>query len=367
MQGAQAPVTPVTRLSPTVDITAVREVVAFQAAACAQSGSPLYGRILDGVVADLDAGGVSAELLRGRGDDPFGSALPLRFLGGVHRIVLDGRAPELAAFYPSVGGTDAGDPVPAFLLTLRRHREEIDRRIDDGVQTNEVGRSAVLVGGYAEVARRTDLPLRVLEVGSSAGLNLRWDHYAYVLGDGAVVGDPTSPVRFEGIWEGPPPPLPSRFEVAERRGCDRSPIDPTTPEGRLTLLAFVWPDQPDRIARLEAAIEVARRVPAVLDAAEAPAWVTAQLDEPRADVATVVAHSIVLQYLSPEARRRFRGAIEAAGARATHASPIAWLRMEPAGERAELRMTMWPLGEERVLATAGYHGRPVWWGDDGSG
>jgi hypothetical protein len=357
----------VTRFDRTVDITAVRDVVAFQAAACAQSGSPLYGRILDGVVADLDAGGVSADLLRGRGDDPFGSALPLRFLGGVHRIVLDGRAPELAAFYPSVGGTDTGDPVPAFLLTLRRHRDEIDRRIDDGVQTNEVGRSAVLVGGYAVVAERTMLPLRVLEVGSSAGLNLRWDHYAYALDDGTVLGDPSSPVRFEGVWDGPPPPLPRSFDVAERRGCDRNPIDPTTADGRLSLLSFVWPDQPARIARLEAAIEVARRVPATIDAADAPEWVAAQLAEPTPGLATVVTHSIVFQYLSPEARRRFRSTVDAAGARATGAAPLAWLRMEPAGDRAELRLTAWPDGEERVLATAGYHGLPVWWGDDGSG
>lgn len=350
-----------------MDITAVREVVAFQAAACAHSGSPLYGRILDGVVADLDAGGVSADLLRARGDDPFGSALPLRFLGGVHRIVLDGRAPELAAFYPSVGGTDPGDPVPAFLQTLRRHHDEVDRRTDDGVQTNEVGRSAVLAGGYAVVAERTALPLRVLEVGTSAGLNLRWDHYAYVLDDGFVAGDPASPVRFEGMWEGSPPPLPSAFEVAERRGCDRHPIDPTTADGRLALLSFVWPDQPDRIARLESALEVARRVPVELDAADAPTWITDQLTQPQPGVATVITHSIVLQYLSPEGRRRFRGAVEVAGGRATAFAPVAWLRMEPAGDRAELRLTTWPGGDEHVLATAGYHGRPVWWGDDGSG
>ena len=60
------------------------------------------------VVADLRTGGVTAELLTGRGDDPVGSALALRFLGSVHRIVLDGRAPDLAAFYPSMGGVERG-------------------------------------------------------------------------------------------------------------------------------------------------------------------------------------------------------------------------------------------------------------------
>ena len=51
---------------------------------------------------------MAAELLTGRGDDPVGSALALRFLGAVHRIVLDGRAPDLAALYPSVGGVSDG-------------------------------------------------------------------------------------------------------------------------------------------------------------------------------------------------------------------------------------------------------------------
>lgn len=335
--------------------------MAFQATACADSSSPLYGRVLDAVVADLRAGDVCAELLTGRGDDPLGSALALRFLGGVHRIVLEGRAPELAAFYPSVGGHDRGDPGPAFLTTVRRHHAEVSRRIEDGVQTNEVGRAAVLVGGYAAVAARTLLPLRVLEVGASAGLNLRWDHFAYDIGR-CVAGDPDSPVRFSGVWEGEPPELPSAFAVAERAGCDRNPLDATTPEGRLTLMSYVWPDQIERFERLEAAIEVARRVPATVERADAAEWVAERLAQSTPGVATVVVHSIVLQYLSPENRSRFRDAITDAGRRASGAAPLAWLRMEPGGDRAELRLTTWPHGDERVLATAGYHGRPVWWG-----
>ena len=343
------------------ELTRVVEVVAFQGASCATGGSPLYGRILEGVVADLRAGGVCADVLLGRPEEPFATALTLRFLGAVHRIVLDGRAPELAAFYPSVGGTDAGDPVPAFLATVRRHGDEVRRRTGDGVQTNEVGRSAALVGGFAAVARRTDLPLRVLEVGASAGLNLRFDHFAYDTGT-TVAGDPESPVRFTGVWEGPPPELPACFTVASRRGCDRSPVDPTTDPGRATLRSYVWPDQLDRLQRLDAAIEVARRVPAPVEQADAAEWVAERLAEPAPGEATVVVHSIVLQYLDREQRARLRGAITEAGGRATGAAPLAWLRMEPGGERAEVRLTTWPRGEETVLGSAGYHGHPVWWG-----
>jgi hypothetical protein len=349
---------------PDADLDRVIEVVAFQAKACAQSSSPLYGRVLDAVVADLRAGGVSAQLLTGCGDDPVGSALALRFLGAVHRIVLEGRGPDLAAFYPSMGGVADGDPGPAFLAAVEHHRDEVSRRIDDGVQTNEVGRSGALVGGFAEVARATGLPLRVLEIGASAGLNLRWDHFAYDTGR-VVAGDPDSPVRFTRVWEGDPPDLPATFEVAERAGCDRHPIDAATPEGRLTLMSYVWPDQLERFDRLAAAIEVAARVPVVVEQADAADWVVTRLADPTPGRATVVVHSIVLQYLSHAARQRFRDALASAGARATARAPLAWLRMEPGGDRAEIRLTTWPGGADRLLATAGYHGRPVWWAANG--
>ena len=140
------------------------------------------------------------ELLAPHEHEPFGSALPLRFLGSVHRIVLEGRAPDLAAHYPSVGGMPGPDVEHVFEATVAEHADELARRIVDGVQTNEVGRSASLAGALLEVAR-LGRPLRLLEVGSSAGLNLRWDHYRYEAGDRAF-GDPDSPVRFDRPWTG---------------------------------------------------------------------------------------------------------------------------------------------------------------------
>ena len=86
-----------------------------------------------------------------------------------------------------------------------------------------------------------------------------------------------------------------------------------------------------------------------------------QLRELPTGTATVVFHSIVLQYLAVDSRHRMRDALHAAGARATDAAPLAWLRMEPAGESADLRLTWWPGGAEEVLATAGYHGGTIRW------
>jgi hypothetical protein len=228
------------------------------------------------------------------------------------------------------------------------------------VQTNEVGRAAALAPGLAELTRRFDRPLRLLEVGSSAGLLLRWDGYWYEAG-GTSLGDPASRLRFTDVWEGPPPDLGPGATVLDRRGCDVAPIDATSAEGRLTLLSFVWPDQVARFERLDAALAIAEGWPVEIDRADAGAWVEEQLEARADSCTTVVFHSIVLQYLPRDSRRRMVRAIERRGDQAGPDRPLAWLRMEPAGRLADVRLTTWPAGDTEVVAEVGYHGRPVRW------
>lgn len=338
----------------------IEQALAAQAAACDALGSPLYGRVLRGLSADVTAGGLTPELLCDRGfDRPLHDAVPLRLLGAVHRIVLRGEAPALAARYPSAGGTDdGGDPTADVLATMAAHRAEVEAGLQRNVQTNEVGRCAALVVGFAAVHDRYRLPLRLLEVGSSCGLNLRWDHYWYDTGASAM-GEPRSTVRFERVWEAPPPVLRPDVRVASRAGCDVAPLDAASADDRLTLLSFVWPDQAERFARLRAALAIAAEVPAPIAAADAGTWLAARLAAPADGTATVVFHSIVWQYLPADSKTVARAALAAAGARASDAAPLAWLRLEPAGPVAGLRLTTWPGGEDRLLATSSYHGPPV--------
>jgi hypothetical protein len=332
------------------------ERLRFQSRACGELGSPLYADLLARAAADVVAAGPSWELLCGHEGDSFGSALPLRLMGAVHRLVLGGELPELAALY-SDPERDPAATWQAFAGALASRREQLRPLLELPVQTNEVGRCAALLPGFLAVAAATGLPLRLLELGSSAGLNLRWDRYRYEA-EGFSWGDKAAAltISFELLGE---PPGAAPLTVAERRGCDAAPLDPTSKEGRLTLLAYLWADQAARAERTEAAIEVARAVPVEVERARAAAWLQALLAEPAAGVATVVFHSIVIQYLPEPERERVEDLLRGAGARASAEAPLAHLEMEPAGGSAGLWLTLWPGGEKRALGRAGYHGTPV--------
>jgi hypothetical protein len=330
----------------------------WQAGWCRRLGSPLYAGLLEQLADDIDVCWTVLEAQEGK---PESSALALRFMGAVHRLVLQGRAPELARFYPSAGGDNKRPGVwDVFRTTVAQHHDELIASTRRPVQTNEVGRAAALVGGFLEVARVTGLPLRLLELGSSAGLNLRWDHFRYEA-RGRTWGDPNSPVRLCDFNTDALPPFDTAAEVVERSGCDENALDPTTDDGRLTLMSYVWPDQTNRYRMLRGALQIAGRVSARVDHADAADWIGPRLAANRDGVATVVFHSIFWQYLSDEGKAGTRAALEEAAQTATRDAPFAWLRMEPGGEEARVELALWPDGGDRVVAESGYHGAHVRW------
>lgn len=329
----------------------------FQAEACRQLGSPLYASLLARAAHDVEAHGPAWEVLRGHGDDPGSSALALRLMGAVNRLVLAGGEPVLGALYDDPDG-NSSRAWETFSETLERNVDELRQLVDLPVQTNEVGRCAALLFGFLTVAAETELPLRLLEVGASAGLNLRWDRYRY-LAEGFEWGSADSPVQIEFQLDGGRFPSMERIEVSERHGCDAAPLDPATPEGCLALLAYIWPDQQARVERMRAALKVAVEVPVSIDRESAAQWTARKLARTTPGEATVLYHSIVTQYLDSEELTAFYVHLHGAAERASADAPLAWLRMEPAGEQADLHLTTWPGGEDRHLARVGYHGTPV--------
>jgi hypothetical protein len=331
---------------------------------CAGSGSPMYGELFELVAADVEAGGLFAAILSGREDDPSRLAVPLRLAGGLHRLVLDGRAPQLRRWYPSTGGSwDAESAWPEIKGAAADHRDALRAALQRPPQTNEVGRSAALIGALLRINGESALPVRLFEIGSSAGLNLRADQYRYRFAGGQW-GPSDSPVTIDDAWRGALPPH-GEVRIAERHGYDIEPIDVTGADGELTVLSYVWPDQTARLERLRGAIEVARRVPAPLrrqTAADAVAGLT--LAE---GALTVLWHSITWQYLSEGERDTVRARVRELGEQADKRSPFVHLTLEPARDgpgtpiRFVVRAHKWPGDELEILGECHPHGPPVQW------
>ena len=326
-----------------------------QAKWCAELGSPLYASLLETAAKDLDDEESAVwEVLKDFQNEPGTAALPLRFMGAVHRLVLDDTLPELAQRYPSTGGDgDAEAAWPLFREALAEHGNSIRVLAAKGCQTNEVGRSAALLGGFLEVAHQSRLSLRLLEVGASAGLNLQWDRYRYESLEGAW-GDSSSPVRFANTFD-VAPPLNRTADVVSRKGCDLNPIDPTSEDGALSLRSFVWADQLVRLGLLDGAIQVAREYPIEVERMDAASFLDRELARPVRGVATVVFHSVFMQYVAEIERHRMLNAIEQAQSQATPQAPVYHLRMEPGDATFEIRL------DEEVLGVSRAHGTGVVW------
>ncbi|MDX2225003.1 MAG: DUF2332 domain-containing protein [Rhodospirillaceae bacterium] len=351
-----------------LDWDGIARSFAMQAKACAKdNASPTSAAILNGCAGALAGAHPFKQILAGWHDHRPMAAVPLRVLGALHRLALDGAAPGLAALMPSAGGT--ANPERAWAAAepaIAAHAPFIAAYLTRAPQTNEVGRSAMLLGGFLEIAATARLPLRLLEIGASAGLNLCWDRYR-VRSDVFSWGDPAAPLALATEWHGPAPPLNAAVAVAAREACDRDPLDVTNPDDVRRMESYVWCDQLDRLRRLRTAVAIARQTPFSLDRADAGDWLARKLADPAPGAATVVFHSVMWQYMDAATQARIAGLIGAAGARATPAAPIAWLAMEPSDLKSypTVTLTMWPGGDRRTLGTVHFHGAWARWGAGG--
>ncbi|GAA2144000.1 DUF2332 domain-containing protein [Kitasatospora kazusensis] len=342
-----------------------------QAAACAELGSPLYAALLHRAARDIAGGGPCATAIAGYEDAPGPAAVALRLLGAVHALVLTGRAPALEAHYPSAGGSfDPSSPAAAeaawaaFRDTVAANLPWVKDWLTRPPQTNEVGRANLLITGLLHTLATGPLPVRLFELGSSAGLNLLADRFRCEA-PGFAYGPADSPVLLPQAWQDTPPgwltgpqhPL----EFTERRGCDPAPIGPLSPEGALALRAYVWADQPARAARLNGALRLAAELPPRVEATGAADFLR---DVHGADGAlTVVWHSIMRQYVPKPEWQRVEGELARLAAASTPAAPFAHIAFEPrrVGTEHHFLLTVRVgTGPEQVLAEAPPHGLPAW-------
>ncbi|MER7460278.1 DUF2332 domain-containing protein [Micromonospora sp. NPDC126480] len=342
-----------------------------EARACHHMDAGLYADLLVRAAADVRAGGPCAEALEGYADAPGSAAVPLRLLGAVHALVLTGRAPELAGYYPSAGGAyrpeDADATWVAFRAVVAAERDTLRGWLPRPPQTNEVGRANLLLAGLlhavAETGRR---PVRLLEIGASAGLNLRADRFRVTSGDFAW-GPADSPVLLPDAWRGGVPgwlrdaarTVPA-LDVVERLGCDLTPLDPGDEDDVLALRAYLWPEHTARAARLVGALQLAAHVPARVVATGAADFLAGIRPEPGS--LTVVWHSIMRQYVPADEWARVTTELDRLAVASTPDAPVAHLSFEPHPvdePPVQLRARL-GAGPQRLLAEAHPHGLPAW-------
>jgi hypothetical protein len=116
-------------------------------------------------------------------------------------------------------------------------------------------------------------------------------------------------------------------EVVARVGVDRNPVDVTDVDDARWLRACLWPDQPERVAALEAGIAVAATAPPLLLHGDAVDVLPDAFARVPAHALPVVTTTWALSRYPMERRLRFLHRLEeAAGGRA-----VAWVSVEGVG------------------------------------
>jgi len=323
--------------------------------------SPLYAALMLGLADDWDAGGVVRDVCSGWESAPVGSVVQLRLLAGLHRLVLRSEAPELATYYPTVGGHGSASGVwPVARRVIAAHVSQLHDGLSFAPQTNEVGRAAALAVGLTDAMSRSGSGrVRLLEVGASAGLNLLVDHVR-IEGESWSWGPVESPVRLASAVLGSV--VSQRVFIESRRGCDLSPIDAASADGRLLLSSYVWPDHLARFERLRAALQVASSSPVAVEVGSAGEWLERVLPGEDPDVLTVVWHSISRMYWPAQEVARVEAALAAAGRRMLLAH-VQLEYLDPGDVGPRLVVQVWRDGvvdgRRTDLALVGDHGVPV--------
>lgn len=257
--------------------------------------APLYRHLSASIAEDPEV----AALLNAAPDE---QAIPVLLFAAVHHLVLEDPGSPLAAFYPNLTDSPAdGDPYPEFRRFALAHGDEIREIVRTRhTQTNEVGRCALFLPALGLVADEVGA-LSIVDVGTSAGLNLVLDQYSYEFDPGGRVGAPSA-VHLVCSTRGAPPVPATMPVIAGAVGLDAQPIDVHDDDGVRWLEACVWPDQADRFHRLLAAVDLVRQHGVDVRCGDAVSDLAPLVREAAAAGHPVVMNSWVLNYLAQDQR-----------------------------------------------------------------
>lgn len=335
-----------------------RKSFAVQAGYCEAMAAPITARICTALGQGITRASETGRRVLDWPGEPVADALVLRLVGGLHALHRRG-VPELRRIFTGEE-TDLGRIGAALDAVLCAYDLPLMPWLYGPPQTNEPARSSGLMTGILHLAQRYGPRFEVLEIGSSGGLNLMIGRYHFDLG-GVRAGPAESPLTLRPEWRGVAPPA-APVEVVSARGVDIAPLDLNDDRDADRLQAYCWVDAVERLARLETAIVMLRADPVQLQRGDAAEWLAARLAEPQAaGVTRVLMHSVVWQYLRPEAWAQITAAMEAAGAAATVDRPLGWVMMEPNRDQAahEIRVRGWP-GDTPMEMVARTHAHGAW-------
>jgi len=321
------------------------------------SPSPLYERLSLQIADD-------PELLRlaaaARDEQP----TPMVLLAAVQYLLFKNPDSRLAAYYPSVDGeleSVTDETYPAFKEFCQTHETEIRELLSTRrVQTNTVRRSGCLLPAIEHVSQEVDrAPLGLVEIGSSAGLNLLWDQYGYNY-DGTQIGDENSGVQINCELRGEiEPPLPTELPpVGSRRGIDLHPLAVDSDEDAQWLDALIWPEHETRRETVRHAAEIVAESPPTIHEGDVLEELEAVVDSVPADQPICLYNSYVLYQLSESQRADLYDLISGLGAD----RDLYWLSCEWAMDVAMpmIHCYRWEDGVHSGELLARFHGHGSW-------
>ena len=348
-----------------LDIEDVKSGILHQAEHCERNGAPCTARIIRAQIPLMSGSSQTGQRLASWTGKVLEDALPLRVAGGFHHLHLTGADNRLAPVYAGEI-TEQADVDQLVDAVTGDHDAHLLPWFASPPQTNEAGRSASFMAGLKWLSGKVGPKFELNELGASAGINTMMDRYHYDLG-GVTVGPTASPMQIKPEWRGPPPPDNS-VEILSVVGCDQGPIDLADPASALRVKSYVWPENLDRIVRMDAAIKLASEAAPNVAQADAADWVEERLAAPQdGGVTRIFHHSIVWQYIPEDRRQRITDALFAAGAKATPDKPLAWMSLETNRKtfRHELVIHYWDgsagSGKPYLLGQAQAHGAWVEW------
>lgn len=291
---------------------------------------------------------------------------PMNLLfGAVHYLLLRGLDDPLKNFFADLTRKPdtQDDPYPIFRAFCLEHADEIISLVStQRVQTNEVARCALFLPAFTFISQQLDAePFAMIEVGSSAGLNLNWDRFAYLYGAEKIYGVTSSVVLLEcGLRGDARPPLPNELPpIASRVGIDLNPNDVFDDEAMLWLRALVWPEQLERAARLQRAIALAREFPPKVLQGDALKVAPQLIDETPRGTPIVLFHSFVLNQVTERTRARYYDLL----AEHSVGRKLFDVAIEPSTWPAPMILTQFENGAriQKTLANCDHHGRWLEW------